>query len=114
MRRGTKIPALGRTDARYRIADHDENGFWIERIATGSRARVTWSKVRSTLARLVAGTPVNFQGNAGKHLGIDGTSAIRDGILWALSDVAERQGKVVVITDLAAAVALLHDLQGEI
>lgn len=92
---GDRVPSLGRKDAFYYVVAIDPKRITLERGDTGSQVKITASKCQKVQDRIDAGDPVNFQGNAPKSGfgGIDGTSAIRDGICYVLG--LAKDGKLV-------------------
>ncbi len=98
---GDQVPALGRKAAFYYVVALDSKRLTMERGDTGSQVKVTASKCAKVLARIEAGERVKFQGNAGANGGIDGTSAIRDGIMFVLG--LERDGDFVRLKASSAA-----------
>lgn len=95
IREGSTVGAAG-----YTIQSVDPKGFTMLRPANkaGERkpVRVTRKMVEATLARLLAGEAIAYQGNRSTG-GIDGTSAKRDGVLAALAGIAVRDGKLVTL-----------------
>jgi len=87
--------------AKYTITAVDPKGFTMLRppnkVGERKPVRVSRKMVEATLARLLASETVLYQGNRSKG-GIDGTSAKRDGVLAALSGIATRDGKTVILT----------------
>ena len=92
IKQGTVIPALGNKATSYIVLSVDEKGFTMARADTASKVRVTNVKIARLLERLNNDRSVLFQGNASKG-GVDGTSAIRDALLFAVG--AERIGRTV-------------------
>lgn len=85
---GADVPVLGNSSKSvYRVVEVDAKGFTLIRLAKQSRVRVTWKKVDRIQGALESASRL-FQGNFSRG-GIDGTSATRDAILWAVGAVRD-------------------------
>jgi len=83
---GATVPSLGKTPSLYTIVAVTPKGFTLSR-ANGTQAKVSLASLLRCSALLEQGER-KFQGNFNAG-GIDGTSMIRDGIMFALGAIKD-------------------------
>ena len=63
------------------------SGFWLAKLSTGKEQRISYRKVATTRAALMAGKALKFQSNGPD--GISYTIAVEAGVLHCLRDITQ-------------------------